>query len=398
MTSAVPELDYPVQREQPLHPPCQYARLREEQPVCPVKLVTGHTAYLVTRYEDVRRVLSDARFSREALFQDGAPRAQLIEPDSDSLISMDAPRHTLLRQLINREFTPRRVELLRPRIAALVDALLDRMGERGPVVDLNAAFSRPLAMGIICELLGIPAEDQEKFVSWADHFTSLRKYTGAEMARSNEEMRAYFLRLIEEKRRHPGEDLLSALVAAMDEGNRLTLRELVSLGVILVLAGHDTTVTAMNGGTVLLLEHPDQLEAFRSGPEAVRSAVEEIVRMATPGDGIFMRVTLEDVELSGTVVPAGSGVIAPISAANRDPSVFEDPDSFDIGRVANPHIGFAVGTHFCAGSALARAELEIGLEALFRRFPSLRLAVDAKELSWRHYSHLGGFEELPVTW
>jgi len=398
MTDVTPKLDYPVQREKPLQPPCAYAQLRQEEPVCPIRLVTGHTAYLVTRYEDVKTVLSDLRFSREALFRDGAPRAQHIEPDPDSLIGMDPPRHSTLRRFINREFTPRRVELLRPRIQEVVDGLLDRMLEAGPPADLSAALTRPLALGIICDLLGVPLHDQETFSFWADHFTSLKKYTAEEMMRSNRDMRSYIVDLIEAKRAKPGTDLLSALTRQMDEEAALTESELVSLVVILIIAGHDTTVTTFNGGAALLLSNPDQLELFRTDPGVLNTAVEEIVRLVTPGDGIFMRVTLSDVELGGRVIPAGSGVIAPISAANRDPSVFTDPDRLDITRDPHDHIGFAVGPHFCAGSALARAELQIGLSTLFRRFPTLRLGVDVDDLEWRHYSHLGGFESVPVEW
>ncbi|KRV46517.1 hypothetical protein AQ490_11535 [Wenjunlia vitaminophila] len=393
-----PQYRYPIPRTSPHEPPCEYAKLRTEQPVCPIALPTGHPAWLITRYEDVKTVLSDHRFSREALFREGAPRAQLVEPDSNSVISMDPPRHTTIRNLINRTFTPRRSEKLRPTINRVVTDLLDAMEVAPKPVDLNAALARPMALRIICELLGIPIEDHPKFGSWCDHFMSLTKYTAEEIIRSNQEMRAYFGRLIDIKREEPGEDLLTQLVQAMDEEEKITREELISTGVMLLIAGHDTTVTVTGGGAIMLMTHPDQMALIKEDPTRLNPAIEEIIRMVTPGDGTFIRITLEDVELSGTTIPAGSAVIAPISSANRDAEVFQDPDTMDILREDNKHIGFAHGTHFCVGSALARAELQIGLGMLFERFPGLRLAVPAEELRWRSTAALGGYEEIPVTW
>jgi nocardicin N-oxygenase len=397
-TEHTPQYRYPIPRQTPNEPPCEYAKLRAEQPVCPIALPTGHPAYLVTRYEDVKTVLSDHRFSREALFRDGAPRAQLVEPDSNSIISMDAPRHTVIRNLINRTFTPRRAEKLRPTIELVVTELLDEMARQTGPVDLNEYLARPMALRIICELLGIPVEDQHKFGSWCDHFMSLTKYTAEEIIRSNTEMRRYFEDLVEIKRAEPGPDLLSQLVKAMDEEEKITHEELISMGVMLLLAGHDTTVTVTGGGAIMLMTHPEQMALVREDPSRWNAAIEEIIRMVTPGDGTFIRVALEDMELSGCPVPAGSAVIAPISSANRDSSVFSDPDTMDILRDDNKHIGFAYGTHFCVGSALARAELQIGLRMLFERFPTLHLAIPADELRWRTTAALGGYEEIPVLW
>lgn len=393
-----PKYSYPIPRTSPNEPPCQYAQLRAEEPVCPISLPTGHPAWLVTRYEDVKTVLSDSRFSREALFRDGAPRAQLVEPDSSSLISMDPPRHSVLRNLTNREFSPRRAEAMRPRIQEIVDGLLDDMAAMTGPVDLNVTLARPLALRVICELLGIPYEDQHLFGAWCDHFMSLTKYTAEEIVRSNTEMRDYIAKLVEQKRDNPGEDLLSKLVHSMDNEQSITHEELISTGVMFLLAGHDTTVTVTGGGAVLLLRNPDQLALIQQDMSLMDQACEEIIRLVTPGDGTFIRITLEDVELSGTTIPANSAVIAPISSANRDGSVFEDPDTFDVHRKDNKHIGFAYGTHFCAGSALARAEVQIAMKSLFTRFPTLRLNVDPEELRWRMTAALGGYEEIPVIW
>ncbi|HEX6471607.1 MAG TPA: cytochrome P450 [Streptosporangiaceae bacterium] len=393
----IPEYTHPLPRSVPTEPPAEFARLRDERPVCPIRLPTGPTAWLVTRYEDTKTVLSDPRFSRAALFRPGAPRAQVVEPDPDSILSMDPPRHTRIRKLANHVFTPRRVERLRPRIAALAEEILTAMAGRTPPVDLNEHFSRPLALRVICELLGVPFEDHGKFGSWCDHFVSLTKYTREEMIKANGDMRDYFVQLIDAKRRDPGPDLLSALVPRLDEGS-ITQSELVSLGALLLLAGHDTTVTVLGGATLALLRHRDQLELLLRNPELFPAAVEELIRMNEPGDGSFLRIALADVRLGDTVVPAGDAVIASISSADRDAAVFKDPDRLDVLREDNPHLGFGHGPHFCLGAGLARAELEIGLRTLFTRLPGLRPAIEPHELRWKHYAHLGGWEELPVTW
>lgn len=393
-----PHLTYPVQRTTVTDPPEEYKRLQQEAPVCPITLATGFPALFVSAYDDVRTVLSDPRFSRDALFEPGAPRSQLAEPDQDSVISIDPPRHTRLRGLINREFSRRRVESMRPKIEKQVAELLDAMEAATPPGDLNELLGRPLALQVICDLLGVPYADHMKFGRWCDHFMSYAKYPLEEVGRANGEMRAYLAGLIETKRRDPGEDLLSALVHARDTDGKLTENELVSLGVILLLAGHDTTVTSLGGGVVTLLRNPEALAELRADPSLIPRAIEELVRLNEPGDGSFLRIATEDVELGGGQVPAGTAVVASISTANRDPSVFPEPERLDIHRESNPHLAFGFGTHFCVGSSLARVELESALSALLPRFPDLRLAVPFEDLRWRSYAHLGGIEELPVTW
>ena len=389
---------YPIPRSMPTDPPLEYATLRATQPVCPIRLATGDPATLVTRYEDVKTVLSDTRFSREALFRPGMARAQVIEPDPDSLLSMDPPRHTRIRALANKEFSRRRVEQMRPQIQLLVDDLLDQMAEMTPPVDLNEVFSRPLALRIICDLLGVPVGDSDKFGYWCEHFMSLTKFSAEEMIRANTEMRSYFVELIAGKRANPGIDLLSALVDAHDDEGKITESELVSLGVLLLLAGHDTTVTVMSGSVATLVRNPEQLALLRNNLNLLPAALEELIRLNTPGDGSFIRIATTDVTLSDVLIPAGSAVIAPISAGDRDGSVFTDPDKCDLLRAENPHIGFGYGTHFCIGSILARAELEIGLRGLISRFPTLRLAVRPEDLQWKLFAALGGWQTFPVTW
>jgi nocardicin N-oxygenase len=391
-------LNYPVPRESATAPPAAYAEQQRDRPVCPIKLATGFDAVLVTRYPDVKQVLSDTRFSRDALFEPGAARSQLAEPDRDSLISIDPPRHTRLRALINREFSPRRVERMRPLIQKTVDDLLDAMALMSPPVDLNEQLGRPLALQMICELLGVPYADHARFGSWCDHFMAYAKYPLAEVGRANTEMRGYLEDLINRKRVDPGEDLLSSLVHAQDADGAITQSELVSMAVLLLLAGHDTTVTAIGGGLVTLLRYPEQLEEVRRDPRLMPQVVDELVRLNEPGDGSFLRIVTEDLELAGTKLPKGTPVIASISTADRDPDVFDHPDELDIHRKSNPHIAFGHGTHFCVGSSLGRAEIEIALNGVLERFPTMALAVPEEELEWRSYAHLGGIEAVPVTW
>lgn len=403
MSTDAQHYQYPIPRSMPTDPPEEYAQLRAEKPVCPITLATGDPAMIVTRYSDIKTVLSDTRFSRSALFVPGAPRAQLAEPDQDSLISMDPPRHTKLRNMINRAFGPRRVALMRPRMQALTDELLDDMikNDQRPL-DLNEHLILPLALRVICDLIGVPFEDRSLFPKWTDHFMSLNKYPVQAVIQANTEMRTYLSNLIDSKREAPGDDLLSELVQQGAEKGEdqyeLTQNELVSLAVILLLAGHDTTVTSFGGSVVTLLKHPEQLRELSENPDLWPQAIEELVRLNTPGDGSFIRITLEDVELSDTVIPKGTAVLAPISAADRDPEVFAEPDAFDIKRDHNPHIGFGYGTHFCVGSALARAELHIALSSLFSRIPTLQLAIEPSQLQWRQFAALGGYDAIPVTW
>ncbi|MEV0480524.1 cytochrome P450 [Streptomyces sp. NPDC050508] len=389
---------YPMPRTDATQPPEEYKEFRARCPVPHVDLPTGSDAYLATRHADVRTVLGDPRFSRAAFLEPGAPRMQPVEPHPDNIMSMDPPRLTRVRRLIAKEFGPRRVVGMRPHIEAVATRLLDAVEESGSPADLVSAFATPLPLQIVCELIGVPFEDRGRFQDWSDRFTALTKYTAQQIADADRELRAYLEQLIDDKRRVPGADLLSALAGESDPELRLTESELVMLGVFLLIAGHDTTTTVISTSIVTLLRNPDQLRLWRENPGLTGSAVEELLRYNTPGDGSFARIATEDVELSGTRIPAGSAVIAPMSSANRDETVFKDPDRFDITRDASAHVGFGHGPHFCIGSALARLELEVALDTLFTRLPGLRLDVAPDALRWRHFAALGGLHELPVTW
>ncbi|MCQ4209139.1 cytochrome P450 [Streptomyces longispororuber] len=392
-------LAYPFEQPPGLAQCPMYAHLREEDPVAQVRMPSGDRAFLLTRYEDVRTALSDPRFSRAATLEPGAPRLAAAPQNFKSLLNMDPPEHTRVRKLVSREFTARRVAALRPRIQEHTDALLDAMAELEQPVDLVPALAFQLPVTVICELLGVPFEDRDDFAAWSRVFLATTSVSKEEMLASQIALRTYLAELVAAKRENPGDDLLSALVSIHDEdGDRLQEEELIFLGISLLVAGHETTVNQIANSVVALLTHPEQLERLRKDPDLINSAVEELLRLHPPGNEALLRITLEDVELGDVTIPKGSAVLPSLSAANRDVRQYENPDSIDFDRPANPHFAFSHGTHYCIGSGLARAELQIAIGSLIERFPTLRLAVAEDELRRPEGMLVHGIASLPVTW
>lgn len=392
-------LVYPFERPSAMEPCPVYKKLRDTCPVSQVKMPSGDHAFLVTTYDEVRTVLSDLRFSRAATLEDGAPRLAAAPQKFKSLLNMDPPEHTRVRKLVSREFTARRVAALGPRIQEHTNALLDAMAEKEGPLDLIPALAFPLPVIVICELLGVPFEDREKFAAWATAFLATTSRTKDEMLEAQIGLFTYLSELVEAKRENPGEDLLSALVRIHDEdGDRLSHEELIFLGISLLVAGHETTVNQIANSVVALLAHPDQLAALRAEPELIGNAVEELLRAYPPGDEALLRIATEDVELGGVVIPAGSAVLPALASANRDPLQFDAPEELDFHRKTNPHFAFSNGPHYCIGSGLARLELQIVIGSLIKRFPTLQLAVDPAELPRPHGMLVHGITELPVTW
>jgi cytochrome P450 len=397
MSNDEPPLAYPIPRTDPTQFPAEYATLRRERPVCPITLATGDPALLVTRHEDVKTVLTDRRFSREFMSADDAPRFQYVRPSPTSILGMDPPRHTRLRKFAAHAFTAKRMEEVRPRIKQVTDRLLDEMASMTPPVDLVSCFARPLPLEIICELLGMPAEDADMVVRWTRRIMWLT--TPAEdIIETYIEMRGYFADLVERKRAEPGDDVLSLLCSLSDDEGPLTDAEIVGLGTFLLVAGHDTSVTVLADASLTLMRNQDQLAALRADPALWPGAVEELLRLNNPGGSIFPRRAITDVRLGDVVVPAGAAVVAHIGSGCRDENVVAEPECFDIRREVGFQIFFGHGPHFCLGAPLGRAEMEIGLRGLFDRFPTLALAVPPSELTWRHLNALGGWEAFPVTW
>ncbi|MEU9692419.1 cytochrome P450 [Amycolatopsis japonica] len=390
---------YPAAKDDPATP--MGAIYAEYPPMSRVVFPSGCEGWLVTRYEDVRLIFSDTRFSRN-LLAPGAPC--LIEPGDfstgeHSILNMDPPDHTRLRKLTAQAFTVRRIAGLRPRIQQIADTLLRAMVEHGPPVDLVEMFAFPLPTAVMCEILGVPYEGRERFRQWSRVIVTPMAYSPAEVARARRDGADDMAALVAVKRETPGEDLLSVLVHARDEdGDRLTEAELIDLATQLLLAGHETTVSLIATGIVLLAGHPDQLAALRSDPSLTEGAVEEIMRFDGPADASLLRVALEDVELSAGPVRRGEAVLAHTGAANRDEAAFPGASRFDIRRRNAPQLGFGHGLHFCLGAALARLEGEIAFRTLLDGLPGLDLAVPASAITWRPPLSIRGPEEVPVTW
>ncbi|MDQ3498963.1 MAG: cytochrome P450, partial [Actinomycetota bacterium] len=369
-----------------------YARLRAEAPVWRATLRDRRTAWLVTRYEDVARVLKDDAFAKDKLnAMDPEQRAKtpwvpgFLEPLERNMLDLDDPDHVRLRALVSKAFTPRLIERLRGRIEALCEELLDpiqRVRGRRNGTDLVAGYALPLPATVIAELLGVPAEDHAKFHRWSNRLVSVS--SGRDMLRALPAAWAfvrYLRKLVELRRADPEDDLITALIRAEEAGDKLSEDELLAMAFLLLVAGHETTVNLIASGTLALLEHPEQTEKLRRDPSLVKPAVEELLRYTSPVEMATERYAREDEEIGGTTIPRGGLVLAVLGSANRDERHFEDPDALDLARDPNRHLAFGRGgVHHCLGAPLARMEGQIALNALLRRFPGARLAIAPETL------------------
>jgi cytochrome P450 len=374
-----------------------YHRLRAEDPVHRHPL----GFWVLTRHDDVAAVLRDARFVKEPIAAVVAARMGIATPAVPlSMLERDPPDHTRLRGLVSKAFTPRVVEALRPHIQRIVDTLLDRV-EGAHAMDLIDDFAYPLPVIVICELLGVPVEDRDRFKGWgldiARGLDAILLPPDSEVAqRSAASRRAlidYFRELIAARRKAPRPDLLSGLIAAEEVGDRLTEPELLATCILLLVAGHETTVNLIGNGTLALLRHPAELRRLRENPGLIGSAVEELLRYDGPVQRTS-RVPSEAVTIGGRTIDKGELVLPFIGAADRDPAQFPDPDVLDIGRADNRHIAFGWGIHFCLGAPLARLEGQIAINALLQRLPKLALATDRPQ--YRQSLTLRGLQALPV--
>ncbi|SDL64392.1 Cytochrome P450 [Lentzea albidocapillata subsp. violacea] len=386
---------FPFHRDHPTTCPADFARLREQR-VAQLTMPSGSPGYLVGRYDDVRRVLLDPRCSAD-LHRPGVPQ-MMNWPPLESLNFTDPPRHTRLRRLVAKAFTPELVESFRPRIHALTHELLDEMERNGSPADIVESYAHPLPINMICDLLGVPRGDRAQFRKWSEAFLVLDDNPVEEIQASAKELREYLDGLVADKRREPGDDVLSALVEARDVGDKLSEGELASTATQLLMAGHETTFLQIGLSVATLLLHPDQLADLREHPELMPHAIEELMRYQGPGDGAAYRILTEDMTFGDVTVPAGSGVLAAISAANRDEERFPDAGRFDLRREDPRHLTLGHGVHHCLGAPLVRMELEIALTNLFDRFPKLELAIAENELDWMPGRLLSGFREVPVIW
>lgn len=366
-------------------PPPEYPRLVEHGGLAPVRLSSGVDACLATRYDDVRQILADPRFSRAAYAGRGLFAR---ERDSLALVTSDAPGHTRRRAAIARAFTARRAEELRPELTTLAEELLDRMRAAGPPADLVAAFAVPFPLTVMCRLLGVPAEDGVKLLPWAEAMMSTSRHEPEVVADAHERMHGYFAELLDAEP--------TGLLGELRDDESLSRQEAVVLGAGLLIAGHETTCNQLATCAYLLLTEPGLAEELQRRPERV---IEEMLRW-TPftSTGGIAHVATEDVELPGGVVRAGEVVVPVTDAANRDPGVFARPAVLDPERPPRAHLAFGHGRHHCPGAPLARTELQVGLAALVRLLPGLTLAVRPGELSWRRGMFIRGLWTLPVRW
>jgi cytochrome P450 len=386
-----------------------YARMREESPVHRQPGLDGETPiWFVTRYEDVVALLTDnERFVVDpklaltpeelAALRDDGP-----EPDervNENLLSKDGDDHRRLRRLVTKAFTPRIVEQLRPRIQEIADDLVDRVVDRGRM-ELVDDFAFPLPITVIAELLGIPAEDQGRFRVWSNTFVlpPITPELQEQAVRHTQEFVEYLDALFARRRAEPAEDLVSALVRAEDEGDHLSENELYSMVVLLIVAGHETTVSLITNAVLALLSNPDQLAELRADLSLLPSTVEELLRYDSPVERAITRLAATDVELGGQPISRGDFVIPVIGAANRDGETFPDADVLKLARADSKHVGFGRGPHFCLGAPLARLETEIAIATLLRRLPGLRLAISPDDLHWRPIPIFRSLASLPVEW
>lgn len=376
-----------------------FAGLRSQQSLCRVRLPYGEPAWLVTRYEDAKVVLGDPRFSRAAANGRDEPRSRLHQGSPDSLLHHDPPEHSRLRRLVAKAFTARRVEALRPRTQQIADDLLDRMLAQGPPANLVEDFALPLPITVICELLGVPLDDRVDFRLWSDAFLSTTRFTPEQVTEYVGRMRDYMARLIAEHRKAPQDDLLSALITARDEQDRLSEGELLVMAEGILVAGHETTAAQIPNFVYALLTHPESLSAVRADTGLIPRAVEELMRYVPLGGGAgSARYALEDVELGGVTVRAGEPVVVALQSANRDESVYTRPDTLDLHRQEASHIGFGHGPHHCLGAQLARMELQVALGTLLGRLPGLRFAGSEQDIVWRSGTATRGPARLLITW
>ncbi|WP_349637120.1 cytochrome P450 [Streptomyces sp. RerS4] len=375
-------------------------KMAAEGPLSKVALYDGRLAWLVTGYEEARALLTDSRISANRQ-NPGFPilvefAAEFIRRVRNPLLGVDEPEHGPMRRMLIPAFTLKRVARMRPGIQQVVDDLLDTMLEQGSPVDLVSAFALPVPSKVICQLLGVPYEDNAFFEEQSRRM--LRGPLAEDVHDARRRLREYLDGLIVAKEAAPGEGLLDELVEEQLKPGFIDRHDLATLIMVLLVAGHETTANMLSLGAFTLLEHPDQLARLRAAPqEAAADTVEELLRYLSIADAT-PRVATEDIEIAGQTIRAGDGVLFATSTVNRDAAVFPDPEAFDVRRGQRQHLAFGFGIHACLGQNLARAEMEIALSSLFTRIPGLRLAVPAAELPVRGGHSIQGLDTLPVEW
>ncbi len=382
-----------------------YRQLRNVAPVHRAKLPDGRTAWLVSRYDDVNELLRDKRFVKSVANvprQPGqAPIKEMwmpgfLQPLSKNMLDLDHGDHTRLRNLVQHLFTPKLVEQMRQQVEQVANQLIDKALRKGQM-DLLADFALPLPVTIIATLLGVPEQDRMRFARWSNAFVN---------ASSNFDMvlglpamwqfTRYVRQIVAQRRAQPADDLITALVQAEQTGDRLSEDEVVAMIVLLLIAGYETTVTLISSGMWALIQHPVQLAALRDQPVLIKSAIEELLRFASPVAMATERYAQEEVTINGVIIPRGGLALAVLASANHDERRFEQPESLDLQRADNRHVAFGQGVHFCLGAPLARLEGQVAINLLLERLPNLRPAVNLDSLKWRKSLMIRSLQSLPV--
>ncbi|MEW1654120.1 cytochrome P450 [Streptomyces sp. NPDC093707] len=391
---------FPSDRTCPYQLPAGYTELRDAPgPLHRVTLYDGSQAWVVTKHEAARQLLADPRLSSDrthAAFPATSPRIEVVRDAPQAFISMDPPEHGPKRRMTISEFTVKRIKAMRPEVEEIVHGFLDEMLASGPPADLVSQFALPVPSMVICRLLGVPYADHDFFQDASRRLIQSVDPQAVVTARAD--LASYLDGLITAFQAEPGPGLVGSLVAEQFAGGEIDREELVSTAMLLLIAGHETTASMTSLSVITLLEHPDQYAALRDDHSLIPGAVEELLRYLAIADIAGGRVALADIEIEGQLIKAGEGVIVTNSIANRDGTVYENPDALDVRRSARHHLSFGFGVHQCLGQNLARLELEVILTALLDRVPTLKLALPVEKLTLRPGTTIQGVNELPVTW
>jgi cytochrome P450 len=376
-----------------------YRALRESAPVHRMTLPNGRAVWLITRYSDARSALADPRLSMNKRNATAGtwPGFRLPAALDTNLLNMDPPDQTRIRRLIAKAFTPRRVDGLRERVQQVVDEQLDLLGPAGRA-DMVVSVALPVALTIMCELLGVDARDRTDFRAWTAELVAFETGQPADLRTAISNIYHYLTKLIARKRAEPADDLTSALIAARDQQDKLSEDELISATWLTLFAGTENTARAIVNAILALLRNPEQLAMLRSNPGLLPTAIEELLRYDGPAQTSIRRFALEDIDIGGVTIRRGDAVMVAIACANRDPDRFAAPDALDLTRADNPHLSFGNGAHYCFGAPLARLEAQIAIGSLIDRFATLRLAVPVEELTWQPSFRSRDVQELPVVY